>query len=64
MILSCFSSFGITRVCWLPTRWVRSAEIPQGIICPECRGEIKDQGKYREAVEIDVHPSRFVKRTV
>jgi transposase len=42
----------------------QSAEIPQGIICPECRGEIKDQGKYREAVEIDVHPSRFVKRTV
>jgi transposase len=43
---------------------LRTAKIPQGIICPECRGEIKDQGKYREAIEIDVHPSRFVKRTV
>ena len=41
-----------------------SSKVPRGIICPQCNTEVADLGKYREAREIDVHPSRFIDRKV
>lgn len=40
------------------------ARVPEGISCPYCGTDVKDHGKYREATEVDVHPSRFIKRTI
>ncbi|NRA68593.1 MAG: transposase [Pseudobacteriovorax sp.] len=41
-----------------------SSKVPHGIVCPHCNTEVADLGKYREAREIDVHPSRFIDRKV
>lgn len=43
---------------------VALSKVPDGIVCPHCRGEVVDLGKYREAKEIDVHPSRFIDRKI
>ena len=40
------------------------AKLPDGLVCQYCQSKILDEGKYRVAREIDVHPSRFVERTI